>query len=201
MFPPFSLTHNFWRQIWTTRHLVVCTRTSLQLGAYLSSKNQNHSVKLLLNKLKTTNQRKVTLCFQNCSRLGSWTQSYFFSMFSLTLETKMTQIHCTSSGCLNTVLEYIKCIKRTCKVGDFKLETSEEQRLDLLDSSVRCWVLVAKICRSFCWSSAAVIELKRKGWSFFFLIQLLTRQQTSYITFLTVLVEIEWFDYKSVLKK
>ena len=41
----------------------------------------------------------------------------------------MTRIHCTSSGCLDTVLEYIKCIKRTCKVCDFKLETSEEQRL------------------------------------------------------------------------
>ena len=50
---------------------------------------------------------------------------------------KETRIHCTSSGCLNTVLEYIKCIKRTCKVGDFKLETSEEQRLDWLDNSVR----------------------------------------------------------------
>ena len=61
-------------------------------------------------------------------------------------------------------MEYIKCIKRTCKVGDFKLETSEEQRLDWLDNSVRCWVLGAKMCRSFfCWSSAAVIELKRKG--------------------------------------
>ena len=34
------------------------------------------------------------------------------------------------------MLEYIKCIKRTCKVGDFKLETSEEQRLDWLDNSV-----------------------------------------------------------------
>ena len=50
---------------------------------------------------------------------------------------KETRIHCTSSGCLNTVLEYITCIKRTCKVGDFKLETSEEQRLDWLDNSVR----------------------------------------------------------------
>ena len=69
----------------------------------------------------------------------------------------MTRIHCTSSGCLNTVLEYIKCIKRTCKVGDFMLETSEELRLDLLDNSVRCCVLGAKMC------SAAVIELKRKG--------------------------------------
>ena len=55
------------------------------------------------------------------------TSSYFFSMFSLTLETKVTRIHCTLSGCLNTVLEYIKCIKRTRKVGDFKLEMSEEQ--------------------------------------------------------------------------
>ena len=55
--------------------------------------------------------------------------------------------------------------KRTCKVGDFKLEKSEEQRLDWLDNSVRCRVLGAKIlkmCRSFCWSSAAVIELKKK---------------------------------------
>ena len=34
------------------------------------------------------------------------------------------------------MLEYIKCIKRTCKVGDFKLETPEEQRLDWLDNSV-----------------------------------------------------------------
>ena len=34
------------------------------------------------------------------------------------------------------MLEFIKCIKRTCKVGDFKLETSEEQRLDWLDNSV-----------------------------------------------------------------
>ena len=88
---------------------------------------------------------------------------YFFSMFSLTLETKVTRIHCTSSGRLNTVLEYIKWIKRTCKVGDFKIETSEEQRLDWLDNSVWCWVLGAKMCRSFCWSSTAVIELKRKG--------------------------------------
>ena len=65
---------------------------------------------------------------------------YFFSMFSLTQsqETKVTRIHCTSSGRLNTVLEYIKCMKRTCKVGDFKLKTSEEQRLDLLDNSARC---------------------------------------------------------------
>ena len=34
------------------------------------------------------------------------------------------------------MLEYIKCIKRTCKVGDFKQETSEEQRLDWLDNPV-----------------------------------------------------------------
>ena len=34
------------------------------------------------------------------------------------------------------MLEYIKCIKRTCKVGDFKLETSKEQRLDWRDNSV-----------------------------------------------------------------
>ena len=27
-------------------------------------------------------------------------------------------------------------MKRTCKVGDFKMETSEEQRLDWLDNSV-----------------------------------------------------------------
>ena len=127
----------------------------------LSSKNQNHSVKLLLNKLKATNQRNVTKCFQNFSRLGTWTSSYFFSMFSLTLGTKVTRIHCTSSGCLNTVLEFIKCIKRTFKVDDSKLETSEEQRLDWHDNSVRCWVLAAKRCRSFCWSSAAVTELKR----------------------------------------
>ena len=88
-------------------------------------------------------------------------------MISLNLETKVTRIHCTSSGCLNTVLEYIKCIKRTCKVGNFKLETSEEQRLDWLDNSHFCSVLSSrcqlKMCRSFCWSSAAVIELKRKG--------------------------------------
>ena len=63
---------------------------------------------------------------------------HFFSTFSLTLETKVTRLHCTSSGRLNTVLEYIKCIKKTCKVGDFKLEKSEEQRLDWLDNSVRC---------------------------------------------------------------
>ena len=43
----------------------------------------------------------------------------------------MTRIHCTSSGCLSTVLGYIKCIKRTCKVGDFKLETSEELTVGL----------------------------------------------------------------------
>ena len=49
------------------------------------------------------------------------------------LENKVKRIHCTSSGRLNTVLEYIECIKRTCKVSDFKLETSEEQRLDWLD--------------------------------------------------------------------
>ena len=79
---------------------------------------------------------------------------YFFSMFSLTLETKVTLIYCTSSGRLNTLLEYIKCIKRTCKVGDFKLETSEEQRLDWLDNSVRCRVLGAKMLE---------LELKRKG--------------------------------------
>ena len=52
----------------------------------------------------------------------------------------MTRIHCTSSGRLNTVLEYIKCIKRTCKVGDFKLEASETQRLDWLDNI--CSVLI-----------------------------------------------------------
>ena len=92
-----------------------------------------------------------------------WTSSYFFSMFCLTLETKVTRIPCTSSGCLKSVLEYIKYIKRTCKVGDFKLETSEEQRLDWLENSVQCWVVGAKMCRSFCWSSAAVIELRRKG--------------------------------------
>ena len=34
------------------------------------------------------------------------------------------------------MLEYINYIKRTCKVGDFKLETLEEQRLDWLDNSV-----------------------------------------------------------------
>ena len=34
------------------------------------------------------------------------------------------------------MFEYIKCIKRTSKVGDFKLEASEEQRLDWLDNSV-----------------------------------------------------------------
>ena len=34
------------------------------------------------------------------------------------------------------MLEYIKCIKRTCKVGDFELETSEEQWLDWLNNSV-----------------------------------------------------------------
>ena len=34
------------------------------------------------------------------------------------------------------MLEYIKYIKRTFKVGDFKLETSEEQQLDWLDNSV-----------------------------------------------------------------
>ena len=49
----------------------------------------------------------------------TWTSSYFFSMFSLTLETKVTRIHCTSS----------------VKVGDFKLGTSEKQRLDWLDNS------------------------------------------------------------------
>ena len=34
------------------------------------------------------------------------------------------------------MLEYIECIKRTCKVDDFNLETSEEQRLDWLGNSV-----------------------------------------------------------------
>ena len=34
------------------------------------------------------------------------------------------------------MLDYIKCIKRACKVGDFKLERSEEQRLDWLGNSV-----------------------------------------------------------------
>ena len=34
-----------------------------------SSKNRNHSLKLLLNKLKATNQQKVTKYFQNYSRL------------------------------------------------------------------------------------------------------------------------------------
>ena len=88
---------------------------------------------------------------------------YFFSMFSSTLETKVTRIYCTSSGRLNTLLEYIKCIKRTCKVGDFKLETSEKQRLDWLDNSVRCRVLGAKM-----WSSAgARTEKKRFDLSFF----------------------------------
>ena len=57
------------------------------------------------------------------------------------------------------------------------------------------------MCRSFAGalrSSAAVIELKRK-------IQLVTRT-TNYMIFPAVLVEmgsgeIEWFDYKFVLKK
>ena len=49
-----------------------------------------------------------------------------------------------------------------------------------------------------------MIELKRKG-LIFLLIQLVTRT-TNYITFPTVLVEMEsgeikWFDYKFVLKK
>ena len=92
---------------------------------------------------------------------------YLFSMFPLTLETKVTQIYT-----LHLEWPFEHCVgvhqvhKRTCKVGDFKLEKStEEQRLDWLNNSVRCWVLGAKIlkmCRSFCWSSAAVIELKRK---------------------------------------
>ena len=178
IFPPFSLTHNFWRQIWTMRRLVVCTRTSLQLGAYWSSKNQNHLVKLLLNKLKATNRRKVTKCFQNCCRLMTdfarktrhmrqWQFSRKTSLEHLLLQhvffDSRDYWHCTSSGRLSSVLEYIKCIKRTCKVGDFKVETSEEQPLDWLDNSVWCWVLGAKMGRSFCWSSAAVIELKRKG--------------------------------------
>ena len=105
IFPPFSLTHNFWCQIWATHRLIVCTRTSLQLGAYQCSKNQNHSVKLLLNKLKATNQQKLTKCFQNCCRLMTdfarktrhdnfqgrlHLNIYFFSMFSLTLKTKVT---------------------------------------------------------------------------------------------------------------
>ena len=156
IFPPFSLTHNFWRQIWTTRRLVVCTRKDM-----------------------TISKEDFT-----------WTSSYFFSMFSLTLETKVTRIHCTSTGCLNTVLEYIKCIKRTCKVGDFQLETSEEQRLDWLDNSVRCWVLSAKMCKSFCWSSAAVIELpKEKVWSFFLLIQLVTRTANYILLFQVFLLK------------
>ena len=64
------------------------------------------------------------------------------------------------------------------------------------------------MCRSFCWSSAARsdrTEKKRFDLSFFLLIQLVTRT-TNLITFLTVLVElesgeIEWFDYKFVLKE
>ena len=34
------------------------------------------------------------------------------------------------------MLGYIECIRITCEVGDFKLETSEEQRLEWLDNSV-----------------------------------------------------------------
>ena len=53
----------------------------------------------------------------------------------------MTRIHSASSGCLNTVLEYIKRIKKT--VGGFKLETSEVQRFARFDKSVQSWVFGA----------------------------------------------------------
>ena len=125
LFPPFSLTHNFWRQIWATRRLVVCTITPLQLGAYSSSKNQNHSVKLLLNKLTATNQRKVTKCFkiavdrwpilQGRPEDFTWTSTYSACSLWLSRLKWHKYIHCTSSGRLNTVLEYIKCIKEHVK--------------------------------------------------------------------------------------
>ena len=61
-------------------------------------------------------------------------------MFPLTLETKVTQIYT-----LHLEWPFEHCVgvhqvhKRTCKVGDFKLEKStEEQRLDWLDNSVWC---------------------------------------------------------------
>ena len=124
IFPPFSLTHNFWCQIWVTRRLIVCINLEpikvqrikiIQLNCCSTnwrpqtSEKSPNIFKIVVDWWPILQGRLDMTIFKEDF-------TWIFTSSACLLWLSRLKWHCTSSGRLNFVLEYIKCIKRTCKV-------------------------------------------------------------------------------------